>query len=482
MNINFIRELINPQDIINGTEKEISSFHFDSRQVERDSCFIAIKGTQFDGHQFIDAAINQGAIAIICEQLPEDSNPNIEYIVVKNSRKALSVLAQYQYNNPAKNLKIIGITGTNGKTTITFLLDSIFKHCGYKTAIIGTTGNYINGKVLPSTHTTPDPLTLAKLMQEMHSQDVEYLFIEVSSHALHQDRVYSIEFYGAIFTNLTHDHLDYHKTMEEYAAAKGILFNSLNEKGIAIVNGDDPYSDLVTEYCKSNVVKIGRSKNNDYIISREKLLPTHSKFQLNGYNYQTNLLGKFNVDNIATTIVFSKLAGIDESLLNNAVSHAQGATGRMQSVVLNNNAIAIIDYAHTPDALEKALITCRNIILEQNEGGRLISIFGCGGDRDKTKRPKMGEISKRIADISIITSDNPRTEPPMDIINDITVGIENLENVKVIMDRKEAIAYGCDISKKGDIIVIAGKGHENYQIIGHEKLFFSDFEELNKFC
>ncbi|MFH1050678.1 MAG: UDP-N-acetylmuramoyl-L-alanyl-D-glutamate--2,6-diaminopimelate ligase [bacterium] len=472
-------------------QKEIGSVAYDSRKCNLDSLFVAIKGTKADGHKYINDLISKGISAIVCEDASNIStvNDRTAIIQVKNCRIALSRISKNWYGNPLKNIKVIGVTGTNGKTTITYLLKAIFGKLGYKTGIIGTTGIYNGVEFEDATHTTPESLELFKHFSKMKTLGVEYIFMEVSSHALHQNRVSSIAFDCAIFTNLTHEHLDYHKTMEDYASAKKILFNMLNKKGKAIVNGDDAYADYMIEGIKAEQkIKIGRKQHDDFRIVSEflNLNETQFTFEYNGQKevFTTPLIGKFNIDNCAFAISCAKLYGIPDDIIQSAIRKSIGAPGRMQRLKLKNGAIGIIDYSHTPDSLEKALMTCKDILKSSGTESRLICVFGCGGDRDKTKRPLMGKISATIADFSIITDDNPRTENSKHIIDDILKGIEEnkLKNVEIIANRKDAIKFAVEISKENDLILIAGKGHENYQIYGKTKNHFDDSEELSFFA
>lgn len=469
-------------DDFNYHNYDITSVEFDSRKVQEGSVFVAIKGEITDGHKFINRAIGNGAKAIICQDLPK-LNDSIDCTLIKvpNSRIALAKISHSFYGKPSKSLKIIGITGTNGKTTVTFLLNQIFSFAGFKTAIIGTTGIFIGDKKIPASHTTPESSEIAALMSEMINSGVQYCFMEVSSHALVQHRADEIHFDAAIFTNLSHDHLDYHKTLQEYASAKKILFDSLKNDTFAIINSDDEYAQFMVTDSKAKIINIGRSDISDYLVTNEKLQLSNLSYLLNDMKLEVNLSGRFNVDNSAMAVIAALQLGVDFELIAKALSIAKGAPGRMDKILLKNGAIAIVDYAHTPDALEKALNTCKEILSEADNNSRLISVFGCGGDRDKSKRPIMGKCSSEIADITIVTSDNPRTEKPEDIINDIISGISHKEKCKIVENRSSAIDYAYHISNKNDIILIAGKGHENYQIIGTERHHFDDKEEISKF-
>ncbi|OGU14456.1 MAG: hypothetical protein A2X63_04515, partial [Ignavibacteria bacterium GWA2_35_8] len=435
-------------NIIGYTDIDIFSIEQDSRECKAGSLFVAIRGTNSDGHKYIENVIRQGTKVIVCEEIPTINDKNITFIMVDNSRLALAELAHTWYNFPTREMKVIGITGTNGKTTITFLIKSILDSIGEKAAIIGTTGIYIGNQKLPATHTTPGPLQLCSYLSQMKSEGVKYVVMEVSSHALSQNRVSGISFDVAAFTNLTHDHLDYHTTMEDYASAKKQLFQMLSPDGIAVVNGDDDYSEFILKDIKtSRKIKVGRKSGNDIIIADEKLNLDGSDFMLKInsnelMNIKTGLLGRFNIDNAAMAVAICLQLGFDKNAIIEILKTSAGAPGRMQKIILKNKAIAMVDYAHTPDALEKALNSCREALVSAGlKNNKLLCVFGCGGDRDKTKRPIMGKISSSLADFTILTDDNPRTEDSSKIIQDIYYGIENGEKMKVIQisNRAEAI-------------------------------------------
>ena len=494
-----LAENINYLKIIGQIDANVSSICYDSRKCEKDSIFVAIRGTQADGHKFIDSAIKRGSNIIVCEKLPAklDKYKNRTLILVENSRIALAKLSHARYENPTKDIRVIGVTGTNGKTTVTFLLKSLFEEAGEKTGIIGTTGVYIGNEKIPTTHTTPESLELCSIFSEMRKKSVSTVIMEVSSHALDQHRVEGIEFDAGLFTNLTQDHLDYHASLEEYANIKKHLFDILPKDSIALVNSDDDYSDFMLLNTKTNVkYSVGRNQSSDIIIQNEKLYIDSCEFELNfaGDSFQnaqkgilklnTNLIGRFNIDNAALAASFANVIGIDNNIIINAIKKSTGAPGRMHKVILKNSAVAIVDYAHTPDALEKALLACRDVLHSAGKSSnKLICVFGCGGDRDKTKRPLMGKISTKIADYTIISNDNPRTEEPDKIIEQIygSLNMNDKSKTVCITNRAEAIEYAYNFSNKDDIILVAGKGHEEYQIIGTERLHFSDIEELKKY-
>lgn len=478
---------INYKEFYGSKDIEISSIEYDSRKCNFNSCFVAIKGDKSDGHDFINENISNECSLIICEKHPSIklNESKTALIIVDNSRIALAEISHAFYDEPSKKLKIIGITGTNGKTTTTFLIKSILESAGLKAGIIGTTGIYFGNTKIEASLTTPESSDLAKIFSDLIEKKAEYAIMEVSSIALMQHRLDCIHFRAACFTNLTLDHLDYHGNMDNYAKAKKILFNMLEENSIAVVNNDDPNSDFMVNNIKcKNIIKVGRAKGNNYQIIKEVLSIQGSSFLLfskeNLLNVRTPLIGRFNVDNSAMAASVCNSLKIDFGAIQNGLCISSGAPGRMEKVNFPNGSIGIVDYSHTPDALEKALKSCRDSLIQSQSKGSVICVFGCGGDRDKSKRPIMGKIAEENSDHTIITNDNPRTEKPKQIINDILSGITNTKRVKVIEDRSSAITEAYKISKKGDIILIAGKGHENYQIIGNEKFHFDDMEELIK--
>ena len=484
--------------IINMQEIDISGIAYNSKKCSNNFLFVAIKGVNADGNDFINDAISNGATVIVTNNI--DSNisqlniqqNNIVFIEVEDTRIVLAQLANCFYNEPAKKLKIIGITGTNGKTTTTFLIKSILEEAQKKVAIIGTTGIFIDNKKIEATHTTPESLELAKLFNDIVQVGIEYVIMEVSSHSLVLNRVFGIDFFIGVFTNLTHEHLDFHKNFDEYAKAKKMLFDNLSEKSIAIINGDADYADFMLSHCKAKKRIISSNIiDADYFISDIQIqkhcssftmkinFPTVQTFEIN-----TQLTALFNVQNAAAAIAVAFELGIDYEKIIQGIAKSKGATGRLEHFALKNGATAYVDYAHTPDALEKSLISCKKLITDAENKGKLICVFGCGGDRDKSKRPVMGVISEKYSDVVIITNDNPRTENPENIINEILAGMDNNtinEKIQVIYSRSEAIKYAVSISIESDIILVAGKGHENYQIIGTEKHNFSDAKELAKY-
>lgn len=469
----------------NNVHVTVTGITYDSRKVEHGFIYVARKGSNADGHDYIQKAIQNGASCIVCERLPEDVEQTIAVVQVRDAAKALAELSHALLDFPTKKLKVVGVTGTNGKTTCTYVLKQIAECLGKKVGMIGTTGNYSNGRFIETTFTTPEAPELCALFNEMIHDGVEYVFMEVSSHALAQHRVWGIEFAAAMFTNLTQDHLDFHNSMDEYAKAKKMLFDMLPQASIAILNSDDTYTTLMMRDTKANVLTVGRSNNPTVSILKELAGTVESRFELDlgdsTVEITTPLIGKFNIDNVAECVVMSWQLFNTKDKIADCVRQAQGAPGRMGRIALTNGAVGIVDYSHTPDALEKALTTCKELL--QNSGqGKLICVFGCGGDRDKTKRPLMGRIAAELADVVIVTNDNPRTENPQSIIDDIIAGIDSdTHSIIIEPDRAKAIQIAVGQSSAGDILLVAGKGHENYQIIGTDKFHFDDFEQLQKY-
>jgi UDP-N-acetylmuramoyl-L-alanyl-D-glutamate--2,6-diaminopimelate ligase len=489
-NLKTLVSRIRIKDIVGSTDKEISSLQYDSRKCGMGSLFVAMKGSTVDGHNYIKDVIKQGAIAIVCEEniISAQDAAGVTMIIVDNSRSALAELSHAWYDYPTRNIRVIGITGTNGKTTITFLLKSIMERMGQKTGIIGTTGIFIGDEKIPATHTTPESLELCGHFDLMREKNVENIIMEVSSHALDQHRADCIDFKAAIFTNLTHEHLDYHKTMKEYARAKKRLFDMLENDGIAIVTDESEFSEYLLSDCKAKTqLSVGRSVSADIRIDNEQMKIDSTCFDLifekdKKVSFKTNLLGRFNIDNSAFTAAVCRYLGISDDKIQEGLSATSGAPGRMQRIKLKSGAIAIVDYAHTPDALDKAISACRDVLISSgNSNNQIITVVGCGGDRDKSKRPIMGSIATKNSNNVIITNDNPRTESPEAIIDEIVAGIST-NNFEIIADREEAIKRSVSLAQPNDIILVAGKGHENYQIIGTTKHHFDDVEELMKFA
>lgn len=464
-------------EIVGKLETEISEIIFDSRKVIEKSLYIAIKGTLADGHQYISSAIEKGAKAIVCEVLPEQKEEGITYIKVENSSKVLGLLASNFYGNPSKDLILIGVTGTNGKTSVSTLLFDVFQKMGYLSALISTVEYRIGDEVFPSTHTTPDIVTLNKILAKAVEQGCQYAFMEVSSHGIHQGRIDGLNFRIAGFTNITHDHLDYHKTFLEYLNTKKRFFDELPQTAVAITNIDD----------KNGLVMLQNTKAKKKTYAVKTLADYHGKLleldfngmllDFNGKEFWTTLTGKFNVYNLLLVFAIARELGFEENEILTTISKLKRVNGRFEVLKSQGGIIFVVDYAHTPDALENILDSI-NEIRTKNE--RLITIFGCGGDRDREKRPEMGKVATRKSTLAIITSDNPRTEDPAQIIKEIEAGVEsqNFSKYITIPYRKEAIKMAIKFAEPKDIVLVAGKGHETYQEINGVRHHFDDKETI----
>lgn len=459
------------------TDINISKIEFDSRKIEPDTLFVAIKGTQVDGHQYITQAISQGATAILCQTLPIELNPNITYLQVDNTPKAMGIAASNFYNNPSKQLILIGVTGTNGKTSIATLLFDLFRKLGYRCGLLSTVENKIEDQVIPSTHTTPDSIKINELLSDMHLKNCIYVFMEVSSHAVAMERISGLSFAGGIFTNITQDHLDYHITFDNYIKAKKGFFDNLPKTAFSLTNADDKngavmlQNTLASKYSYS-LKNIGNFKG--------KLLDCGLfglQMDINGQEVWFKLIGKFNAYNLLAVYGTAMLLGEDSENVLEVLSMLNPPAGRFQQVISKTNRVGIVDYAHTPDALLNVLETINDL----KEGDQnIITVVGCGGNRDKTKRPLMAKIASQLSGTVILTSDNPRHEDPQDILNDMYVGVPITSRRKVltILDRQAAIQKAVDLASPTDILLIAGKGHETYQDIKGQKTHFDDREQL----
>jgi len=476
-------------ETVNFIEHTINGVFYDSREVIPNSIFVAIKGEKVSGDTFINMAIKQGATVIVTEQSVHVPD-SVVVVLVEDARKALAEISNAFYDFPSKKLTLVGVTGTNGKTTCSFLLKELLTFAGKNVGVIGTTGIYFADKVIPATHTTPESSKICSLLVEMMEYGIDTVIMEVSSHSLTLFRVYGLHFSAVMFTNLTQDHLDFHKTMHNYASAKKMLFDMVGEKSIAVLFSTDEWAEFMISDCKSTTkVLVSREDNNSTIfftslISNETSSLEGISFDVQYSNQITHitsssLVGKFNCENLSISLIIATiLTNIPLQFFASACKSITAAPGRMESVLLQKGVRAFVDYAHTPDALEKVLLTAKQNI----SNGKLIVVFGCGGNRDTTKRPLMGAIASSIADVVIITNDNPREEEPSEIIHNIIAGIsKDNHNYTVVENRAEAIQYAVECSKQGDCIVIAGKGHENYQITGTTKTHFSDQEELVKY-
>ena len=481
-----LKELLTDVEVIESNadlETEIGDISYDSRKTNKNDLFVAIRGFESDGHGFIGAAVKAGASVVLCEEKP---SVKIPYVLVKNSRVALALVSRNYFKNPTAQMILVGVTGTNGKTTTTMLLKYVIEQCtGEKTGLIGTNQNMIGEKVVPTERTTPESYELQKLFREMADEGCKYVIMEVSSHSLVLERVAGLRFEVAVFTNLTQDHLDFHKTMEEYAGAKALLFERCNK---AAINMDDEWGGYMSERAKCPVFSYSEKKLEADLVAKDiRLSPSNVKFCALAMNslerVSLEIPGKFSVYNAMSVISAGLLLGLQLNEVCESLKSAKGVKGRVEVVPSPEDYTILIDYAHTPDALENVIRSMKEVT-----AGRVVVLFGCGGDRDKTKRPIMGEIATTLADYAIITSDNPRTEVPADIIADILAGVKAPKNrYRVIEDRTEAIAYAIDSHLEGDVIILAGKGHETYQIIGKTKFHMDEREivaehllEINK--
>jgi UDP-N-acetylmuramoyl-L-alanyl-D-glutamate--2,6-diaminopimelate ligase len=457
----------------------VSAIAFDSRKVKKDSLFIATRGTAVDGHTFIDQAITSGAIAIVCEEFPAIMNEGVTYVKVRNSSFALGVVASNFYDNPSQKLKLVGVTGTNGKTTTVTLLFNLFRMLGFGVGLISTVKNKINKEVIPATHTTPDAIALNELLHTMVEKGCQYAFMEVSSHAVAQHRIAGIHFAGGVFTNITHDHLDYHKTFDEYIRAKKGFFDQLPEDAFALTNKDDANGLIMLQNTKANRITYAIKTIADH---KCKVMENHLHgllLNIDGQELWVRLIGSFNAYNVLAVYTTAILLKQDKTNVLTALSTLNPVEGRFQHIKSESGVIGIVDYAHTPDALKNVLETIKNI---RTGNEQVITVVGCGGDRDAAKRPIMANIACQLSNKVILTSDNPRSEDPQEILNQMQKGVDAVDYKKVlrIVDRKEAIKTACSFAKPGDIILIAGKGHENYQEIKGIKYPFDDYEVLKE--
>ncbi|WP_421764743.1 UDP-N-acetylmuramoyl-L-alanyl-D-glutamate--2,6-diaminopimelate ligase [Ekhidna sp.] len=467
------------QSITGNREEEVHGITFDSRKVEQGFLFVAVKGLTVDGHDFISATIDKGAKVIVCEKAPKDLPKGITIVQTDNSAEALGIIASNFYGRPSENIKLVGITGTNGKTTCATLLFELFQNLGYSVGLLSTVENKINHKVLNTSFTTPDAVQLNALLAEMVKGGCTHAFMEVSSHALVQHRVAGIHFTGGVFTNISHDHLDYHKTFDEYIAAKKLLFDGLSSESFALVNVDDKRGMVMLQNTRADKNRMGIRSMADY-----KVRIIHNTLQglelnFDGVDVWFKLIGEFNAYNLLTAYAVAILLEEEKEEVLSGLSTTSGASGRFEKVENTANVLAIVDYAHTPDALENVLKTIDSL---RTKNEMLVTVVGCGGDRDKTKRPKMAEIAAQLSDKIILTSDNPRTEDPKQILADMREGIPKSKerNVMVIEDRKEAIRTACNLVDDQDIILVAGKGHETYQEINGVRNHFDDREILKE--
>lgn len=467
-------------DSIGSTNVAVSKVVFDSRKVSKECLFVAVPGTQVDGHRFIEQAIADGARSVICEELPEKQHEKVSYLKVKSSARSLAIIAANFYDNPSEKLKLVAVTGTNGKTTTTTLLYELFSLLGHKSGLLSTVNIRIGRDTKPATHTTPDPIGLNESLAEMTQKGVKYCFMEASSHGIHQERTAGLQLAGAVFTNITHDHIDYHGSFNNYILAKKKLFDELPKTAFALTNADDRHGYTMVQHCKASVYDFALKTEADY---KAKIL----EHQLNGmllklgkHEVWSKLIGNFNAYNLAAIYGVAHLLGQDELQIATAISSLKAVDGRFQYVQSEGGITAIVDYAHTPDALQNVLETIARI-----RGGneKVITVVGCGGNRDKDKRPVMARIATELSDQVIFTSDNPRNEEPEAILDDMIKGVEmqNQQKYLSISNRREGIKTALTLAQSGDIILIAGKGHEKYQEVKGERLPFDDLALAQEF-
>ncbi|WP_452218930.1 UDP-N-acetylmuramoyl-L-alanyl-D-glutamate--2,6-diaminopimelate ligase [Lacinutrix undariae] len=465
--------------VVGTTAVKINAIEFDSRRVAAHTVFVAIKGTVVDGHNYIETAISSGASVIVCEQNPEVLKDGITYIEVEDASRALAFMAANFYGNPSENLKLVGVTGTNGKTTVSTLLYQQFKKAGYKVGLLSTVKIMIDDKEFKTYHTTPDSLTINKYLSEMNAAGVEFCFMEVSSHGIHQNRTEGLHFEGGIFTNLSHDHLDYHSSFAEYRDVKKRFFDQLPKTAFALVNSDDKNGAIMLQNTKAKTYTYALKTYANY---KAQILENQFGgllLKLNDHEVWSRLIGTFNAYNLLAIYATAELLGLENVENLRLISELESVSGRFQYIVSDKKITAIVDYAHTPDALKNVLETI-NAIRTKNEA--LITVVGCGGDRDTTKRPKMGHIASALSTKVIFTSDNPRSETPETIIEAIEKGVEpqNFNKILSITNRLQAIKTACQLAQPNDIILIAGKGHENYQEINGERFDFDDYKTVQE--
>lgn len=469
---------VNTLSITGDTDIDITGVNIDSRKIDVGHIFVAIKGTQVDGHCFINKAIESGAKAILLEDVPSELKDGITYIQVESTEKEVGKIATMFYGNPSKKLKLVGVTGTNGKTTIATLLYNMFRAFGYKVGLLSTVCNYIDAEAHHTEHTTPDPIELNQLLSKMVEAGCEYAFMECSSHAIHQHRIGGLYFTGGIFTNLTRDHLDYHKTFENYRNAKKMFFDSLPKKAFAITNADDKNGMIMVQNCKANIKTYSIQRMADF---RARIIECHFEgmyLDIDGKEVGVQFIGKFNVSNLLAVYGAAVMLGKSKDDILLVLSTLKSVNGRLEPIRSPEGFTAIVDYAHTPDALSNVLSAIHDVM--EGKTGQIITVCGAGGNRDKGKRPLMAQEAVKHSDVVILTSDNPRFEDPQAIINDMVAGLDEtqLNKVLTIVDRREAMRTAAKLAKKGDVILVAGKGHEDYQEIKGVKHHFDDHEVL----
>ena len=479
MKLEDLLSKIKPLEIIGDSNVDIKGINIDSRKIEPEHLFVAMRGTQVDGHKFIPKAVEQGAIAVLCEEI-SDPKDGVTYVRVADCEDCVGKVATTFYGNPTSHLKLVGVTGTNGKTTIATLLYNMFRQMGHKCGLLSTVCNYVDGKAYPTDHTTPDPIELNLLLAKMVDAGCEYAFMECSSHAIAQKRIGGLTFTGGLFSNLTRDHLDYHKTFENYRDAKKKFFDDLPKTAFAITNADDKNGMVMTQNTKATVKTYSTRTMADYTAH---IIECHFEgmyLEMDGHEVGVQFIGKFNVSNLLAVYGAARMLGKQPEEILIVLSTLKSVAGRLEPIQSSDGYTAIVDYAHTPDALENVLSAIHEVL--EGKDGKVITVCGAGGTRDKGKRPLMAQEAVKQSDKVIITSDNPRFEEPQDIINDMLVGLSAQQKKKVvaIVDRREAIKTACMLAQKGDVILVAGKGHEDYQDVKGVKHHFDDREECRK--
>lgn len=475
-----LKTLVNRLDVLEvkgDMERDICGVQIDSRQVADGHLFIAVRGTVADGHNYIDKALEKGAVAILCETIPENADEKVAYVRVENTEQVVGQVATTFYGAPTSKMKLVGVTGTNGKTTIATVLYEMFRYMGHKVGLLSTVCNYIDGVAIPTEHTTPDPITLNALLAQMVEAGCEYVFMEVSSHSIVQNRIGGLTFAGGLFTNITRDHLDYHKTFENYIKAKKLFFDRLPKEAFAITNVDDKNGMVMVQNTQAQVKTYSVQSPADF---KAKIIECHFEgmyLNINGKEVGVQFIGKFNVSNLLAVYGAAVMLGKEEQEVLVALSAMKPVNGRFEALRSPSGYTAIVDYAHTPDALENVLNAIHGVL---DGKGEVITVCGAGGNRDKGKRPLMAREAVKQSDRVIITSDNPRFEEPQDIINDMLAGLdeEQMKKVIAIVDRRQAIKTACMMAKSGDVILVAGKGHEDYQDVKGVKHHFDDKEEV----
>ena len=480
MILNELLKKIETTNVVGDTGVEIAEVNIDSRAIAAGHMFIALKGTVTDGHQYIDKAVAQGAAAVVCEDMPEHQAEGVAYVQVASTTDAVGVLATTFYGNPSEHLKLVGVTGTNGKTTIATLLYNMFRKLGHKCGLLSTVCNYIEDEAVPADHTTPDPIELNRLLKRMVDAGCEYVFMECSSHAIHQKRIGGLKFAGGIFTNLTRDHMDYHKTVENYRNAKKAFFDQLPKDAFAITNADDKNGMFMVQNTKATVKTYSIRSMADF---RARIVECHFEgmyLEIDGREVGVQFIGKFNVSNLLAVYGAAIMLGKQPEEVLVVMSTLKSVAGRLEPIRSKTGVTAVVDYAHTPDALDNVLKAIHEVL--EGREGKVITVCGAGGNRDKGKRPLMAQEAVKQSDRVIITSDNPRFEEPQDIINDMLAGLDQKQMKKVltIVDRREAIRAACMMANEGDVVLIAGKGHEDYQDVKGVKHHFDDREEVRE--